>query len=213
MTDDTRSGIALIAGSAGALATMVVHPTGGAASEAAVAHLASISGIAHSLGIASVAILFLGAGGLTIRLLAADRFALAALVAYGIAAIAALVAGAISGFIEPALMRHLVRDTAAAQPQWRIVIDSFFEINQTFARIFAVAASVSVALWSVSALRNGGLGRGMAVYGIVVGPLVIIGVFAGHLRMDVHGFGMIVLAQTIWFTGAGLQLCRSGRPT
>jgi hypothetical protein len=211
MTDDTRSGIALIVGSAGGLATMAVHPTGGgAANEAAYQHLVSISGIAHSMGIMSVAILFLGACGLTVRLLAADRLAFAALVAYGVAAIAALVAAAISGFIEPALMLRMVRDTAAAQPQWRIVIDSFFQINQTFGRMFAMAASVAVALWSLAALRNGGLGRGIATYGTLVGPLVIIGVSVGHLRMDVHGFGLIVLAQAIWFAGAGVQLCRGG---
>jgi len=86
----------------------------------------------------------------------------------------------------PGIMRQMVRDSAAAAPQWRIAIASIFQINQAFSRIYSVAASAAIVLWSVSSLRNGGLSRFAAIYGCVVAPLVAILVIIGHLRMNVH---------------------------
>ncbi|MGE5244001.1 MAG: hypothetical protein ACM3SQ_07215 [Betaproteobacteria bacterium] len=209
MTDNRKSGIALIGGSAGAILTMAVHPTAtGIVTRPGYERLALVSGAAHSVGIVSFAILFLGACGLALRLRAPDRLAFAGLVTYGIALIAALIAAAISGFIEPNIMLRMARDVPAAASQWHIVIDSIFQINQAFMRIFTIAVSAAVVLWSISILRNGGLGRGIAIYGCVMAPLLILGIFIGHLRMDVHGAGLIVLAQTVWLVGAGAQLCR-----
>ena len=211
MTDNGKSGIALVAGSACGLVTMAIHPTAaGVATRAGYEHLALVSGAAHSIAIISVAVVFLGACGLTRRLHSSDRFAVAGLVAYGVAVVSALIAAAISGFVEPGIMLRMTRDVPAAAPQWHIVIDAVFQINQAFGRIFAIAASGAVFLWSAAALRNGRLGRGLAVYGCVLAPAIIAGVLIGHLRMDVHGFTAIVVAQASWFAGAGAQLYRAG---
>jgi hypothetical protein len=212
MTDNGKSGIALVAGSACGLVTMAIHPTAaGVATRAGYEHLALVSGAAHSIAIISVAVVFLGACGLTRRLHSSDLFfALAGLVAYGVAVVSALIAAAISGFVEPGIMLRMTRDVPAAAPQWHIVIDAVFQINQAFDRIFAIAASGAVFLWSAAALRNGRLGRGLAVYGCVLAPAIIAGVLIGHLRMDVHGFTAIVVAQASWFAAAGAQLYRAG---
>jgi hypothetical protein len=208
MTDDRKSGIALIGGSLGCILTMAIHPTAGASLTASqVAHLAVASATAHSLAMISSLLLFLGACGLVRRIAAADRIAFAAIVTYGFACVAALIATAVSGFIVPSIMSHMVRDVPAAAHQWRIVIDGTFQINQAFARIFSVAASIAIMLWSVSALRNGGLGRVVATYGSVIAPLTILGVSIGHLRLDVHGMTVVVLGQAIWFIIVGTQLC------
>lgn len=210
MTDDRRSGIALMVGSAGALMTMAIHPTAsGAATAADYEHLARVSAIAHSTGIVSFAMAFLGACGLSARLREPARIALAGLVAFGLATIAALIAAAISGFIEPAIMLRMVRDAPAAASQWHIVLDAVFQINQAFARIFAVGASGAVLLWSIAALRSRALGPRLATCGWMIAVATIGGVLAGHIRMNVHGMAVIVVAQAIWFWGAGLQLCQS----
>ncbi|MDQ2712098.1 MAG: hypothetical protein M3Y24_07695 [Acidobacteriota bacterium] len=101
----------------------------------------------------------------------------------------------------------MVRDVPAAAQQWKIVIDGIFQINQAFARIYSVAASLAIILWSVSALRNGGLGRRVATYGCVITPLIILGIVTGHLRLNVHGMAIVVLGQAIWFVIVGAQLC------
>lgn len=101
----------------------------------------------------------------------------------------------------------MVRDVADGTHQWQIVIDGIFQINQAFARIYSVAAAIAIILWSVSALRNGGLGRGIAIYGCVVSPFIILGIAIGHLRLDVHGMTVVMLGQVIWFLLVGSQLC------
>lgn len=208
MTDDRKAGIALIAGSLGGILTMALHPTGTASLTAdQVARLMAASGVAHSIAMVSMLVLFLGACGLSRRIAAADRISFAATVTFGFACVAVLIATAVSGFIVPAIMRHMVHDVPAAAPQWRIVIDGIFQINQAFARIYSVAASMAIILWSISALRNGGLGRSAAIYGCVVAPLIVVGIGIGHLRVDVHGMAVIWLGQAIWFILVGSQLC------
>ena len=208
MTDDRKSGIALIAGALGGIVTMAIHPTGAVSfTSDQVAHLAVASGAAHSLAMVSFLILFLGTCGLVRRIAAADRLAFAAIVTYGFACVALLIATAVSGFIVPNIMIHMVRDVPANTQQWKIVIYGIFQINQACARIYSIAASVAIVLWSVSALRNGGLGRGVAICGCVIGPLIIVGIAIGHLQVDVHGMTIIAFGQSIWFIVVGAQLC------
>jgi len=207
MTDDRKAGIALIAGSLGGILTMALHPTGSASLSAEqVSRLMEASWIAHSIAMVSMLLLFLGACGLTRRIAAADRFSFAAIVTFGFACVAVLIATAVSGFIIPAIMKRMVSDVPAAAHQWQIVMAGIFQINQAFASIYSVAASMATILWSVSALRNRGLRRGVAIYGCVVAPLTILGIGIGHLRPDVHGMAVIWLGQAIWFILVGFQL-------
>jgi hypothetical protein len=213
MTDDRKSGIALIAGSLGGILTMAIHPTGAASLTAdQVAHLAVASAAAHSLAMVSFVVLFLGGCGLARSIGAPDRIAFSAIVTYGFACVAVFIATAVSGFIVPSIMRHMILDVPATAQQWRIVIDGIFQINQAFARIYSVAASLAIILWSVSALRNGGLGRGVATYGCVIAPLIIVGIVIGHLRLNVHAMAMVVSGQAIWSVIVGAQLY-SRRPS
>jgi heme A synthase len=215
MTDDRKSGLVLIIGSLGGILTMAIHPTSaGVLTPAQFERLAIVSAIAHSLAMFSFVVLFLGAIGLMQRLALRqpsdkrNHFALAALVTYGFAAVAVMIATAVSGFIVPQIMRHMIRDAPANAPQWRMIIDAIFQINQTFSRIYSVAASIAILLWSISALRNGGLGRVTAIYGCVVGLLFIALVGSGYLPLNVHGMAMVVLAHAIWLISVGAQLCR-----
>src|SRR5437764_10852326 len=123
MTDDRKSGIALIAGSLGGILTMAIHPTGIASLTAEqVAHLSLISGSAHSIAMVSVVVLFLGACGLTRSIAAADRISFAAIVTDGFACVAVVIAATVTAFIIPGIMKHMVRDAPAAAHQWQIVI-------------------------------------------------------------------------------------------
>jgi len=206
MTDNRKSGIALIAGSIGGIITMAIHPTaGGPMSAAQVDRLALVSGIAHGLAIASVMILFLGACGLTRGIASGHRMSFAGIVVFGFACVAIFMAATVSGFIVPAIMQHMAHDVANMRT-WQIVIDSIFQINQAFARIYSVAASIAVILWSVSILKNGGLGRGVGIYGCIVSTLIIVGIGVGHLRLNVHGMAAVWFGQAIWFIVAGFQL-------
>jgi len=207
MTDNRKSGIALIAGSLGTVVTMAIHPTASASlTPEQVDHLMSLSGLAHSLAIVSVLSLFLGACGLARNIAAADRISFAALITFALGCIGIFIAATVSGFIIPSIMKHMAHDVPEATPQWKIVIYGIFQINQAFASIYSVAASAAIILWSISALRNGGIGRGTAICGCIISALIIVGVCIGHLRMDVHGMAAVALGQTIWFILVGSHL-------
>jgi hypothetical protein len=64
-------------------------------------------------------------------------------------------------------------------------------------------------LWSAAILRSGALARALGLYGCALGPLTVLAFVSGHVRLDVHGFGLIVLGQAAWFTSAGELLCRA----
>ena len=211
MTDNRKAGIALIAGSLGSMVTMGLHPRGnGSLTAEQLAHLSSQSAAVHSLAIISFVLMFLGACGLVQRIAAADRIAFSALVTYGFACVAIMIAAAVSGFIVPDIMRHMVRDAPASAPQWRMIVISIFEINQAFARIYSVGASAAIILWSVCALRNGGLSRAVAIYGCIIGSLITVGIGIGHITLDVHGMTVVALGQAIWTVIVGAQLCARG---
>jgi len=72
--------------------------------------------------------------------------------------------------------------------------------------VFVVASSSAILLWSISILRSGIFSRALGIYGSFVAPLTLIAVLSGHIRLNVHGFGMVVLGQAIWFISAGVLL-------
>jgi hypothetical protein len=207
MTDNRKSGLALIAGSIGGIVTMAIHPTSaGVLTPAQFERLATVSAIAHSLAIVSFVIMLLGVIGLSMRLAASDRLAFSGMVVFAVGIVAILIAASVSGFIIPNIMKQMIKDAPEAAPQWRIVVAAVFQINQAFSSIYTVAVSIAVGLWSISALRNGGLLRSIAIYGCVIAPIIVLAICSGHLRLNVHGMAIVVFSQAIWFILAGTQL-------
>ena len=208
MTDDTKGGIALIAGSLAGIITMGFHPT--VRDLSAPDQLASMTLLligVHALAVLSLPIMFLGAVALSRRVASPDRLAIAALVVYGFALTAVLVAAVVDGFVVPSLVREFMSAAPPTSEGWRIALYYNGFLNQGFARVFLVASSTSIVLWSVSILRNRTLAPSVAIYGILVGPVVIVAVVAG-LRLDPHGAGLLILCQSLWFIVVGTLLWR-----
>jgi hypothetical protein len=200
MTDDAKGGVALIAATAAGLVTMAFHPTphdifGVADPKRALA----IGVLVHGLAIASVPPLFLGGLSLYRRTADGARFALAALVCYGFSLIAITIAAAASGFVVTGL-------ASAPEPAPHAVLLAVGLLNQAFAKIDVVASSAAIFLWSLAIWRGRSLSRGLAAYGLVLAPVLAALIVSGSLRLDVHGFGLVVLLQGIWFVSAGVLL-------
>lgn len=209
MTDDTKGGIALIAASFGGIVTMGLHPTVRdlfAPDKLAPMALLLIS--VHALAVASLPVMFLGAIALSRRLASPDRLALAALVIFGFALTAVLVAAVVDGFVVPSLARKIMTTAPPTSELWRIALYYNGLLNQEFARVFLVASSTSIVLWSFSILRSRMLPPSVAIYGLLVAPAVIIAVVSG-IRLDPHGAGLLILGQSLWFIVVGLLLGRS----
>jgi uncharacterized membrane protein YoaK (UPF0700 family) len=61
-------------------------------------------------------------------------------------------------------------------------------------------------------LRHGRLSRGIAIYGCIIAPLLILAVCSGHLTPNVHGMAIVVFTQAIWFITVGVQLSNHDSP-
>jgi hypothetical protein len=209
MTDDRRGGIALIAGAAGAIVTMSIHPSGhDLFAPDQFATMARLAVVAHALALATVPVSFLGAMALSRRVSTPERLALAALVTYAFASVAVMSAAVVSGLVGPTLVRRILAAEPEAKPGWEIAFRYNGLLNQAFARVYVVASAAAIVLWSASILRSGALARGVGICGCLVGPAILIALLSGHLTLGVHGFGLVVLAQASWFIAVGTLLCR-----
>jgi hypothetical protein len=207
MNDNRLSAIALIAGSAGLIVTMAFHPTGhDLFAPGQLEHTIRINMAAHALALATIPISFLGALGLSIFLNSTNRLSVCALVCYAMAQIAGMNAGIFSGLVAPRMAQLSANATGPTSDAWKLAFRYTGELNQAFAPVLVIASSLALILWSCAILRGEHKMRALAVYGLAIGTLTIVAVGSGHFHLNVHGYGMVVLTQAIWFVAAGVQL-------
>jgi hypothetical protein len=210
MTDERRSAITLIAGSVGMIITMIFHPGGKIAPEQ-LEHMIRLSIGVHSLALLTVPVLFLGAWGMSRRLDGGDRLAWAGLVLFAFASAAVMNAGTLNGLAAPKLMRLIAAATPETRETWRMIANFSFQVNQAFARVYAVGASLAIALWSVAILRYRSLGLGVGIYGVILGLVTALAICSGLLTPDRHGFAILIFGQAIWFLIVAGEMWGGGR--
>lgn len=208
MNDNRLGGIALIVGMFSGIITMIFHPVtaGHRFTPAEFETFATINIATHSLAIAGLPFLFIGALALTRRLNSPGRVAVTALAIYGFGLVAIMIAPALSGLAGTEIIQQGIRHPETEL--WAILMAYNFILNQAFSAIFVIATCAAIGLWSVMILRTGRIARGLGVYGVILGPITAVALFSGALRLDVHGFGIAILTQAIWFITAGILLLR-----
>jgi hypothetical protein len=212
MNDNRTAGWLLVAGCVAGLVTMSLHPTmhlGVSLSPSGLTRLARLDRVVHGLAIIGVALVFLGTLALTRRLASGqNRLSLAALVVYAFAVVAIVLAATMDGFVAADLLNRMAAGGPKLESLW-MLLDYNTRIVIAFSSVYMVGTCVAIFLWSLAALRTGRLANGLAWYGLVAASLITLALFSGHIRLDVHGFGLIWLAQSIWFVLAGCLLMRS----
>ena len=133
-------------------------------------------------GHASLPMIFLGALALTRRLEGVNRLPLAALVVYGFAAVAIMIASSMSGFVGADLLSRMVAGDPKLESQ-RMLLDYTFRINQAFASVFNVGSCTAILLWSVAMLQTRRLAMGLGVYGLVLGSVTTAALLFGVLSL------------------------------
>ena len=191
--------------------TMISHP-GGKISPLEVDHVARMLMVVHSLALASIPVIFLGAWGMSRRLGGADRLVWAGLVVFALASIAAMNAALCDGLLAPNLIKQIVSATPETRDGWRMMMNYNFQMNQAFARVYAVGSSLAVVLWSIAMLANRTLGVGTGIYGCVLGVVTVAGIFSGFLAPDRRGFGLLIFGQAVWFLSVARGLWSLGTP-
>jgi len=209
MKDNRLGGVALIIGAVSGMITMSLHPVAGAhpITPEQFERLALFLVGVHVLAIAGVPFSFLGALALTRHLDSAGRGALAALVIYVLGLVAVMIAPAMSGLVGTEVIRHMIARGAGTE-QWRMFMEYNFMINQAFAKIFVVASCSAIALWSFMIVKSRALSIGLGLYGLLLGPVLVIAMISGGFSLDVHGFGLVIFSQAVWFIVAGILLLR-----
>jgi hypothetical protein len=207
MTDNRMAGLALIVASCGSIITMAVHPSGHI-------HPAQLDStirmliVVHSVALAWIPVQFLGSWGLSRQIDRSGRSGVIGLVLYGFALIVIANAAVADGLVIPQVLRQIVA-SAGSQPavdNWQVLSRYTFYWNQGYAQVFTVGSSAAIAAWSVGIWRGGPFARGLGIYGIALAIVTVGLLFSGHLPLDAHRFGVVVLGQAIWFGVAGAQL-------
>lgn len=201
--DERKAAAALIGGAVAFIVTMAFHPTGrDFHGPSGPGHATVVGYLVHGLALVSLAVTVFGCLSL------ARRLGLGGLVAYGAGAAAGGIAAVLNGFVAPGLIAETLDPASTARDSARLLLDYNWRLNQAFAGVLVVASWGAVMLWSLEILRVGRLARGVGAYGLVAGLLALGGFLAGHVRLDVHGFGLLVVLQSLWFVAAGVSLWR-----
>ncbi|HEU4884935.1 MAG TPA: hypothetical protein VFT45_21935 [Longimicrobium sp.] len=201
MRRETLGGWCMIAGAVMGMTTMAFHPTGGGHAALALA--------VHALAIFATPIAFYGGWVLTRRLAAGGALPELALAFYGLSAVATLLATAASGFLASDLIAQVAASEGEARAAAAAVLHYNGASNQAYAKVLVAASSVAIGLWSVEILRTRLMRRASGIVGCVVAAITLLALFSGHLTLDVHGFGAVVLGQSIWLITVGAELRRT----
>lgn len=199
----------MITAAVAGITVMAVHPTSHELlTPGKFTMVAALGEAVHIFAIITTTIAFLGALALARYLDSPNRLAMSALAIYGFAAVAIAIAGTLSGLVAIPVLQKLV-DQPQSAAQWHGFAEYSGLLNQAFARIYTILTSIAIALWSVAIVRSRKLPRAAGIYGLVIAPVIFLVVASGHVRLDVHGFGAMVLLQAIWSIAVGAALYRT----
>ena len=211
MRRDPATGILLIIGALGMLLVAGLHPTGHSiASAEDLADAMRLNAIVHGAAIAAIAGLLAAAAGFT-RSLDDGPWSTLGLAFFVVSGLAAMCAAITSGFVSPEIIARIRAggDTSMLELlgwySWRV--------NQGFARVHIAGSAAAIVFWSVTLVRRQRAVRACGIFGMLTGLAVLAPLFGGHLHLDVHGFGAVMLAQSAWLIWVGVLLLRRGSPS
>ncbi len=173
---------------------------------------ALISGIVHGTLIGVMGVLVVGFRGFVERIGSTNALARAGLIAYIFGVAAHTLAALVNGFVVPGITArygaHLdTADEATLFNSVRPLLALCGEMNRSAASVGVVAMSAAIVLWSLLLLRREG-GRFVGALGLVCGLMLPLGMALGQLAMDVHGFTVRVIVQSVWYLALAVQLIR-----
>ena len=204
MPNERPYGLALIIGTLAGVVTMAFHPTGHALL-ADFERIALINRIVHALAIGGTIVTVFGLVGLRRSFAQSSALADAAIVSYGFGAVAVMLAAIASGFIGTELSRRVLEAGDGGRAVWETTMAYNYALNQATTQVFVVAGSIGIVLWSLAMRNVPRFGRSLGLTGIVVGIAAVLAIVTG-VRMDIHGFGAIVLGHGVWFIWTGSRM-------
>ncbi len=220
MTDNRLTGLALLAGQLGLILTLSLHPSG-KITPAEVDHMVRKLIAVHSLALAALPLMILGALGLARALSSPNRLSIAGFVFYSFA-IAAMLSGIVmDGLVMPRLLPHLAEAAQAAAAAahasasapaptpgdaWHALMRYNGYVDMAFVQVAMIASAVAILVWSIVMILGKMLPRAAGIYGLVLAAIVIIGLISGAFGAE-HAITIVVFGQASWFIVVGGLLC------
>jgi len=205
MTTNERAKRSLIVGTVAGLVTMAFHPTGVHTVNEVTGPFIWRNVLVHGLAISALPLVIVGLLALTLRFTADRDLAVCAFAFFALGAIALMSAATASGFIASNLMASLVEKPEARDALVQ-AIGYTSVINRSYAKVGAGLETAGLGIWSWTMLRTSVFPRGLAIYGLIYGAIVLALLMSGNLPLDAHGFGVVVLGQAVWLIWAGMRL-------
>lgn len=206
---------ALVVGALGAIVTMIFHPTGhdllNQPDEIARRN-EMITVAMHSLALFSSPLLLFGFFGFSRRLGLDKPLVSAALIAYSVSAFGGISAAIINGMVAPSITRQILTADESAGQFLRLILMNNTLLNQAFTKVYITASSLAIVFWSLRMIKSAGFVPAVPIFGCLVGVAGLLGLFSGYLRLDVHGFGLLILGQTVWTILVAVFLFRPRSP-
>jgi hypothetical protein len=169
---------------------------------------AVFNGWIHGILIALLFVQTAGFFGLSLRLGLGRPTVALAMTSWLLGALAMTGAGVINGFA----LGIFAGRYGHAGPEQAAAIGAAFNmagsIAATWAVIGAVASSAAVACWSLRLVRLAGAQRVIGAAGLLLGLVTAGMLISGHLVLNVHGFILLVLSQSVWTVAVGVQMGR-----
>lgn len=209
--DYTRSAaLALLIGTAAGLGVMALHPTGrDVVQNATLNGSNALVSFLHGLAVVGEGLLLCGALAIAWRLRARLDLAVGGYVFFALAGFTIVIAAVASGFLSPATVHGISAVDAAERAGMLNDLHYAGMINQAFAKISVILSAIALLLWSAAILLTKAFTRGLAIFGIVLGAVMLIGVASGYLRLNIHGYGLVVLGTGLWQVLIANDLWRS----
>lgn len=187
--------------------TMIFHPTGHELlSPERFPQAAYIVVASHSLALLGLPLLFLGAVAIYRRVDGPDRLGLTALVIFGFGLVAGMAAAVFSGLVGPALAAGILNSYPVDYDNGRLLFHINGELNRAFAQVFVFASALAISLWFLVALLGRRLPAVIGVFGLLTGIGILVFLLSGYLRLDIHGFGAVILLNGVWYISTGVFL-------
>ena len=203
----------IIVGSLLTLAGMLRHPAppGSGVMETVrwIVEVGAFNQWVHGFLIAVILVLIAGFHGFSGRLTRSPVLGQVATILYAAGGFAGICAAIAAGFA----MRSIAVGYLNATPDQEALVSGLLRVlgafNFAWGRVWIVATSAAILLWSIALLRQSKVARMPGFFGLLAGGVPAVGIVSGLLPLNVPGTIGAIAAHVLWSLWVGYLLVRS----
>lgn len=198
-------GMAMLGAVLATMATMALHPTGHDIMRDPGTMVAR-NVFVHALGLFAAPLAAYGAFVLARSMAGFGAFSELGFAFHAVSAVGTVMAATLNGLVAPNLLLRVGSLEGTARETMALLLNYNSSVNQAFARVLVVGSSIAILIWSIEILRTRAFPRAAGAFGCIAAVLILLAVVIARIRLDIHGFGAVVILQSAWYVWIGWQL-------